>query len=228
MTELAKILKGSQNYGLAGPDSDKDYITIITPSLVELYYNKTFATNNEHFARWTLPQFTKRFLTADPTALELCFSCEAVYYSADFYDLVLYLRHQLEDGFLCSVWPQYCSRIFGMIYSDLKNAARTDWVVQRRLKAISRALYYLDLIVSVSQTGGCLTKKHYREQIGDCVPRAIKFEHGAADLESDLAIVRALVDRWKPTLEQIDWLTSNDISLAVNTQAIDIMRKFIK
>ena len=45
MVELAKVLYGSQNYGLDGEDSDRDYKLVLCPGFDELYEGKMCKKN---------------------------------------------------------------------------------------------------------------------------------------------------------------------------------------
>ena len=77
MGMVAKYLTGSQNYGLANSESDKDYIEIYIPTWGELFddvcCNKSL---NEHTKMWDFRNFSRYFLRGDFHPIEILYSVE--------------------------------------------------------------------------------------------------------------------------------------------------------
>ena len=88
---LGEILYGSQNYGLNGPNSDKDYYEIVMPSFYDLYYQIEASDKKS----WDIRKFTKLILDGNFNAIELLFSVDKYFYSQDFE----FLWHYLNNGY---------------------------------------------------------------------------------------------------------------------------------
>jgi len=148
---LGTFLKGSQNYGLALPESDEDWITIVTPSLAEFYYNYKFSKQNtEHETYWTLRQFVEYFLKGNPTAIEIVYSSNYEIYDGDFEQLVLDMRRLLSDSdFLLSIWTQFSNAICGLTRQEI-GKIRQEAELVRRVKHAVRARYFIALLMTIA------------------------------------------------------------------------------
>lgn len=136
--ELATILYGSQNYGLAGPESDKDYHTIILPSSYDLYYNKQADEG------WDVRKFTKLVFDGNFNAIELLFSCQIEFYDETFMEYFDWLKSVAENIVFRRSKAFACS-IRGCFNASMENAEKAkDY--QTLVKYISRAVYFYDFL----------------------------------------------------------------------------------
>ena len=83
MKVAARILVGSQNYSLSGPDSDYDYKLLMVPSFDDLYnYHKVDKHDlpqqydPEHYSVISVMTFDKNVRAGNVNALEMLFSSE--------------------------------------------------------------------------------------------------------------------------------------------------------
>lgn len=151
MKILGTFLKGSQNYGLALPTSDEDWVTIVTPSFAELYTGYRFSKQNtDHETYWTLQQFADYFLKGNPTAIEIIFSTNYEIYDGDFEQLVLDMRQLLSDSdFLLNIWTHFSNAVCGLTRQEI-GKIRQDAELVRRVKHAVRARYFIALLMTIA------------------------------------------------------------------------------
>ena len=78
MFEVGRILFGSQNYHLDGPDSDKDYKVLLCPDSEDFYFYKKVEKNNlskelpsENYSPMDVRTFDKNLRAGNPNCLEM-------------------------------------------------------------------------------------------------------------------------------------------------------------
>lgn len=145
MKVVARVLVGSQNYHLDGPDSDYDYKLLMLPEFKDFYsYHKVDKTDlpkqydPEHYSVMSLLTFDANLRKGNVNALEMLFSHEFKCYG-DFplrtYLDVAYRAYY--DGYLASVWTEYLRTVEGMVKNTFDRYGLTR-------KSASRAEFLLD------------------------------------------------------------------------------------
>lgn len=137
---LGEILYGSQNYGLNGPNSDKDYHEIVMPSFYDLYYQKEASDKKS----WDIRKFTKLILDGNFNAIELLFSVDKYFYSQDFEYLWYTLRAYSSDIVARRSLKFYYS-VRGCFMNSLDRAVTAE-NEDNYLKHIARAQYFVDML----------------------------------------------------------------------------------
>lgn len=181
MFDAGHVLYGSQNYNLAGPDSDKDYKVLLCPDSEDFYFYKKVEKNDipkgldkEHYSPMDVRTFDKNLHAGNPNCLEMLWSKE---YEDLYFDLETYMdeaRDMFENGYLVMVFPQFFSAVKGVVFNSLSR-----YGVNR--KSASRALFW----------------KHFVERVGlnDFVVRSEFWSCGAArELRFDETVALPLLE----------------------------------
>lgn len=137
---LGKILYGSQNYKLEGPNSDEDYRRIVMPSFRDLYYRGE-ATNKDG---WDVRKFTSLVLGGNFNAIELLFSVKKELYSPEFEYLWYTLRAHSSDIVARRSLKFYYS-VRGCFMTSLDRAVTAE-NEDGYLKHMARAQYFVDML----------------------------------------------------------------------------------
>lgn len=149
MKEVGRVLIGSQNYGLDGPDSDKDYKILLCPSFYDMYNMKKVSVGDmpegydkEHESPMDVRQFDSLVHKCNPNVLEMIFSIKWIY-GRKMHDYVLNAKRLLANGWIALNWDIFYAATMGMALNTLKRYGATP-------KAVSRAsyLYYLTLYIA--------------------------------------------------------------------------------
>ena len=173
MVELAKVLYGSQNYGLDGEDSDRDYKLVLCPGFDELYEGKMCKKNEgEHVVGIDLRRLHGLLANGNPNAVELLYSVDVELidwdWVGDYFDC---WRRVYESGYLAAVWRTFYAALTGMALNGIDR----NWVTP---KAVARAFYFLKMAKHLAGNGFVMNEGVYR---GDGVEfhrlaRKIRFE----------------------------------------------------
>lgn len=177
---LGEILYGSQNYGLDGPNSDKDYYEIVMPSFYDLYYQKEASGKKS----WDIRKFTKLILDGNFNAIELLFSVDKQFYSQDFEFLWYYLR-AISSDIVARRSKKFYYSIRGCFKASLDNADKAD-SVETYVKHMARAQYFVDLLDHVRLSHFYLTENAWRGNFTENA-RNIRFNRAPVDKEKLLA-----------------------------------------
>lgn len=177
---LGKILYGSQNYGLNGPNSDKDYYEIVMPSFYDLYYQKEASDKKS----WDIRKFTKLILDGNFNAIELLFSVDKQFYSQDFEFLWHYLR-AISSDIVARRSKKFYYSIRGCFKASLDNADKAN-SVETYIKHMARTQYFVDLLDHVRLSHFYLTENTWRGNFTENA-RNIRFNHAPVDKEKLLA-----------------------------------------
>lgn len=97
MKTLAKILYGSQNYGIDNEDSDKDYKMIVIPTGVEWLMSTFLSGGPEHEKLLDFRAFINGLMEGNLGTLELMVSREVTFYDTDFQKLYYLLQGDVTD-----------------------------------------------------------------------------------------------------------------------------------
>lgn len=177
---LGEILYGSQNYGLNGPNSDKDYYEIVMPSFYDLYYRKE-ATNE---TGWDVRKFTGLVLEGNFNAIELLFSVDKQFYSPEFEYLWYTLRAYSSD-IVARRSKKFYYSIRGCFINSLLNADKaTDEEIY--VKHMARAQYFVDMLDNLRLSHFYMRDDAWRGNFTENA-RNIRFNHAPVDKEKLLA-----------------------------------------
>ena len=151
MKEIARILVGSQNYGLDIPNSDKDYKVLLCPEFEDLYnYRKVEAKDlpkgldKDHHSVMSVITFDKLLRNGNPNCLEMLYSVDLETDNTDFRAYVDYAIELYRDGYLAVVWESFYNAVAGIIMNGFEKYGTTP-------KTVSMAIYFYGLICSLSK-----------------------------------------------------------------------------
>ena len=125
MFEVGRLLYGSQNLNLDGPDSDKDYKVLLCPEVDDLYYRKRVEQNDtpagldhEHYSPMDVRDFDRLVRAGNPNVLEMLYSkeCENFYVDLEIY--LDYAAELYEKGYLVMVFPQFFKAVKGIVFNS--------------------------------------------------------------------------------------------------------------
>lgn len=203
---LGEILYGSQNYGLNGPNSDKDYYEIVMPSFYDLYYQKEASDKKS----WDIRKFTKLILDGNFNAIELLFSVEKYFYSPEFEYLWYTLRAYSSDIVARRSLKFYYS-VRGCFMNSLDRAVTAE-NEDNYLKHIARAQYFVDMLDNLRLSHFYMRDDAWRGIFTENA-RNIRFNYAPVDkgkLFSDMDRLSIYFDREEPLSEiYFDEVTSN-------------------
>ena len=150
MFDVGHVLYGSQNYNLAGPDSDKDYKVLLCPDAEDFYSYKKVEKNDvpaglshENYSPMDVRTFDRNLRAGNPNCLEMLWSKE---YEDLYFDLETYMdeaRDMFENGYLVMVFPQFFSAVKGVVFNSLSR-----YGVNR--KSASRALFWKHFVERIA------------------------------------------------------------------------------
>lgn len=173
MVELAKVLYGSQNYGLDWEDSDRDYKLVLCPGFKELYEGKMCKKNEgEHVVGIDLRRLHGLLAGGNPNAVELLCSVDVKLIDGDWVGIYFGCwRRAYEGGFLAAVWRTFYAALTGLALNGIDRNGVTP-------KTVARAFYFLKMAKHLAGNGFVMNEGVYR---GDGVEfhrlaRKIRFE----------------------------------------------------
>jgi predicted nucleotidyltransferase len=137
--ELAKILYGSQNYGLDTPSSDKDYTIIVMPTVEDVFDNKNLTGKGEMDYR----DFFRLLLGGNPNMIELLTSKEMYFYDEKFEKFFLSLKYYT-DNFIRSNWKTFTLALKGKVSYKKKITG----------KEYARFIHHYNLWKKIYEDGG--------------------------------------------------------------------------
>ena len=157
MIKLAKVLYGSQNYGLDWEDSDRDYKLVLCPGYEELYEGKMCKMNEgEHVVGIDLRRLHGLLVNGNLNAVELLYSVDVEMidgaWVGDYFDC---WRRVCEGGYLAAVWRTFYAALNGMAL----NAMGRNWVTP---KTVARAFYFMEMAKHLAGNGFVLNEGVYR------------------------------------------------------------------
>lgn len=138
METLATILYGSQNYGLSGPSSDKDYKLIMLPSFEDLYYGCTPSLpqgyTKDHYSAMDIRCWVKLLHKGNVNAIEYLYSTDIETGDWDFLNFLASARKLFsEEHYLAKaeVWPQFYAACQGLCIQSNKRYGYNPKTVSR-------------------------------------------------------------------------------------------------
>lgn len=157
MIELAKVLYGSQNYGLDGEDSDRDYKLVLCPGFDELYEGKMCKKNEgDNVVGIDLRRLHGLLVNGNPNAVELLYSVDIELIDGDWVGMYFDCwRSVYERGFLAAVWRTFYAALTGMALNAIDRNGVTP-------KTVSRAFYFLKMAKHLAWNGFVMNEGVYR------------------------------------------------------------------
>ena len=145
MKEIAKVLYGSQNYGLDTPESDRDYKVLLVPSFRDLYeYHKADVGDlppgydKEHYSPMTVMQFHSLLMKGNPNCLEMLYSVEWDVKDRQMLFYIAKARELFGLGYIALVWDKFYAALKGLAMNGIDRYGLIG-------KSVSRAWYMFQL-----------------------------------------------------------------------------------
>ena len=149
MLDVGHVLYGSQNYGLDGPDSDKDYKVFLCPEAEDFYHYKRVEKNDvpeyldkEHYSPMDVRAFDRSLCVGNPNCLEMLWSKETEDLFLGFKTYMNYACCMFEQGYLVMVFSQFLSAVKGTVFNSFER-----YGVNR--KSASRATFWMNFILKL-------------------------------------------------------------------------------
>jgi len=157
MIELAKVLYGSQNYGLDGEDSDRDYKLVLCPGFEELYEGKMCKKNEgEHVVGVDIRRLHGLLVNGNPNAVELLYSVDVELIDGDWVGIYFDCwRRVYEGGYLAAVWRTFYAALKGLVLNGIDRNGVTP-------KTVARAFYFLEMAKYLAKNGFVMNEGVYR------------------------------------------------------------------
>lgn len=162
MIEFARVLYGSQNYGLDGPDSDRDYKVLLCPTFEDFYrYHKVDkkdlpkGCDLEHDSPVSVMRFHELLAQGNPNCVEMLFSAEQDVKVKEFGTYLDMARKVYGGGYVACVWDRFYSALTGLALNALDRYGVTP-------KTVSRARYFYGLAHYVAGNGFVIDEGTYR------------------------------------------------------------------
>ena len=174
MKEVATVLYGSDNYGLNGPNSDKDYKVLLCPSFDEMYCSHKVDAGDlpkyydkEHYSPMDCRKFDSLVHNCNPNVLEMVFST-----NWDAYENVLqyvnYAKDLLNSHYLALRWNDFYSAVHGIVMNTFKRYGFNN-------KAVSRGYYLFLLVEYVVNNNFQMTDNTWRNNEHSVKAREVRF-----------------------------------------------------
>lgn len=219
MKEIVKILIGSQNYGLDGPDSDKDYKVIYVPQFDDLY-NCRLAEHsdlreewhNEHYSAMDVRKWCNLLIKGNINALEMLYSLNWEYnnfllYNKNFDYALHFIRNLYENKYVAIVWDNFFTATKGLCLNSIKRYGITE-------KTASRAKYFTNLLTYIINNNFVINHSVWRNKTVVDSAREIRFNKTQLPTEEEinqwfdevkilatkqLGLVGSLTELWEPS-----------------------------
>ena len=219
MKEIVKILIGSQNYGLNGPDSDEDYKVIYVPQFNDLY-NCRLAEHsdlreewhNEHYSALDVRKWCSLLIKGNINALEMLYSSKWEYnsfilYNENFDYALRFIRTLYENKYVAIVWDNFFAATKGLCLNSIKRYGITE-------KSASRAKYFVNLLTYIVKNNFVINQKSWRNEEVANSARAMRFGNVQLPTEEEIhqwfdeieafaakqrGLVGSLTELWEPS-----------------------------
>lgn len=176
MKVAARVLYGSQNFYLDGPNSDYDYKLLMVPDFNELYSYHRVDKNDlpyfydpEHYSVMSVMKFDENVRKGNVNALEMVFSREIVCYDNELSTYFDVASQAFADGYLEKVWPDFLRTARGMMMNSFDRYGVTR-------KTASRAMYLLCFAKYVAEHEFKVTTETWKYADVVSKPYALRFE----------------------------------------------------
>lgn len=220
MKKIAQVLYGSNNYGLNGPDSDKDYKVLLCPSFSDLYnahktdHGDLAGYDHDHYSPMDVRQFNSLLLKGNPNVVELLFSTEWEYYDEGFKQYVENARMLFEMGYLAFEWKNFYAATTGLVINSLKRYGNDN------PKSVSRACYYFNMLWCLAQDDFRMTEETWRNNTFCMHAYNVRFQPENYNLPELAETVTDGLEKYKKSfsdqaLMRVNWCNETNYSCAV-------------
>ena len=180
MFEVGRCLYGSQNYGLNGANSDKDYKVFFCPRFHDLYYchraDKSDVPAISHRGDELSPMDVRRFgeliLAGNINVTEYLFSTELHYAGPRFEEYWMAARKLYNDGYLMIVWDKWFASLEGLV----KNSFDRYGVAR---KSMSRAYYFYMFSMKLVELDFHMTDDSWRDNYWNQYVHTMRFDENS-------------------------------------------------
>lgn len=176
MFEVARVLYGSQNYGLDNFDSDKDYKVLMCPSFYDLYKSTVLEQGHlpekydkAHYSVMDARTFNRLLLKGNPNVLEMLFSVEWSQVQVEFDLFLNNARELLEKGYLALQWDNFYNATKGLSFNSVKRYG-TD-----SPKAVSRLYFFYNVCEHLTKNNFAMTYTTWRNNVYCSTARELRF-----------------------------------------------------
>ena len=176
MELIAKMLYGSQNYGLDNDDSDKDYCLLVMPSSADLYHSihgpwsppaaSVFDKNftSDHYTTVDARAWFARLNSGNPNSIEMLFSVEGNNnYNANAEIAFAFARNAYRNGYLMAEFESFYRALKGMAFSHNKPNDN---------KCMARLQFFTTFLLRVIDNDFCVNENLF---VQDAYARAIRY-----------------------------------------------------
>lgn len=164
MLDVGHVLYGSQNYGLDGPESDKDYKVFLCPEAEDFYHYKRVEKNDvpegldkEHYCPMDVRAFDRSLQVGNPNCLEMLWSRETEELFLNFETYMSYARCMFEQGYLVMVFPQFLRAVKGTVFNSFER-----YGVNR--KSASRATFWMNFVLKLMNNDFKVTDSCWKDE----------------------------------------------------------------
>lgn len=237
MIEFARVLYGSQNYGLDGPDSDRDYKVLLCPTFEDFYrYHKVDKKDlpeecdPEHDSPVSVMRFHELLAQGNPNCVEMLFSLEWDVKVKEFGTYLDMARKVYGGGYVACVWDMFYSALTGLALNGMDRNGVTP-------KTVARARYLYGMAHCVAENGFVIDEGTYRSGDGEGavdfhkLAKVIRFCPPAkAYLDECAETLRAAFSRDKEALSRKakGFCTKNRMKMADMRASIDLLGMFVR
>ena len=169
MKELARVLYGSQNYGLDGPDSDKDYKVLLCPEYMDFYDARKVCADDvpieydrEHYSPMNIIQFHTLLMKGNPNCIEMLFSTEWSVSDNLLRNYLDGMKDLYTRGYVAVVWDSFYAAIRGLAMNPIDRNGVNG-------KTVSRAYYLFGLVRQIESDGFSIDSSTWRNGMMYCV-----------------------------------------------------------
>lgn len=171
MIEFARVLYGSQNYGLDGADSDRDTKVLLCPAFEDFYrYHKVDkgdlpdGCDPEHDSPMSVTRFHELLVAGNPNCVEMLFSVDLDVKVNGFGAYLDMMRQVYAGGYAAWVWDRFYSALMGLALNRMDRNGVTP-------KTVARARYFYELALYVAGNGFVIDENTWRDVDGKEAPR---------------------------------------------------------
>lgn len=175
--ELALVLYGSQNYGLDGAESDKDYKIILCPEFNDFYnYHRVdkedvpAGYDRSHCSPMSIMQFHSLLMNGNPNCLEMLFSIEWICHNQRLLKYLARARELFGSCWLAYTWDKFYTALTGLALNSIDRYGPNE-------KTVSRGYYMFSLANQIAEDGFSVCGDSFRNNSlsHDCA-RSIRFD----------------------------------------------------
>jgi len=198
MREVARVLYGSQNYGLDTPESDRDYKVLMCPEFDDLYHGRKlekaempYGCDYEHYSPMSIITFNNLLLKGNPNCIEKLFSVDITFTTDELKVYFNVARALYQEGYVALVMGEFCSALKGMALAPFGRKDITS-------KSVARAAYFYGLMNdTICKNGYRITERTWRND-SKYNQKVREIRRGGYDHEQLAKVAATIEDVFKP------------------------------